>query len=89
MENLNQLKAVTFDVFGTVVDWRSSIAREMNLLADEKGFSIDGAEFASAWRSLYQPAMSKVRSGEAPFEPLDALHRKNLDTVLQLSLIHI
>ena len=57
MENLNQLKAVTFDVFGTVVDWRSSIAREMNLLGDEKGFSIDGAEFASAWRSLYQPSM--------------------------------
>ena len=88
MENLNQLKAVTFDVFGTVVDWRSSIAREMNLLGDEKGFSIDGAEFASAWRSLYQPAMSKVRSGELPFEPLDALHRKNLDTVLQQYDIH-
>jgi len=83
MENLGQLKAVTFDVFGTVVDWRSSIEREMNLLGDEKGFSIDGAEFASAWRSLYQPSMSKVRSGEVPFEPLDALHRKNLDTVLE------
>jgi len=83
MENLDQLKAVTFDVFGTVVDWRSSIEREMNLLGDEKGFSIDGAEFASAWRSLYQPSMSKVRSGEVPFEPLDALHRKNLDTVLE------
>ncbi len=52
MENLDQLKAVTFDVFGTVVDWRSSIAREINLLADEKEVSIDGAEFASAWRSL-------------------------------------
>jgi len=88
MENLDQLKAVTFDVFGTVVDWRNSIAREMNLLADEKGFSIDGAEFASAWRSLYQPAMSKVRSGELPFEPLDALHRKNLDTALERYDIH-
>ncbi len=83
MENLDQLKAVTFDVFGTVVDWRSSIAREMNLLGDEKGFSIDGAEFASAWRSLYQPSMSKVRSGEVPFELLDSLHRKSLDTVLE------
>ena len=50
MGNLDQLKAVTFDVFGTVVDWRSSIAREINLLADEKEVSIDGAEFASAWR---------------------------------------
>ena len=83
MENLDQLKAVTFDVFGTVVDWRSSIAREMNLLGDEKGFSINGAEFANAWRSLYQPSMSKVRSGEIPFQPLDVLHRKNLDTVLE------
>ena len=53
MENLDQLKAVTFDVFGTVVDWRSSIAREINLLADGKEVSIDGDEFASAWRSLY------------------------------------
>ena len=83
MENLGQLKAVTFDVFGTVVDWRSSIEREMNLLGDEKGFSIDGAEFASAWRSLYQPSMSKVRSGELPYERLDVLHRRNLDKVLE------
>ena len=55
----------------------------MNLMADEKEFSIDGAEFASAWRSLYQPSMSKVRSGVMPFEPLDVLHRRNLDTVLE------
>ena len=90
MRNLDQLKAVTFDVFGTVVDWRSSIAREINLLADEKEVSIDGAEFASAWRSLYQPSMSKVRSGEIPFQPLDALHRNNLDTVLEpVSYTHL
>ena len=42
----NELKAVTFDVFGTVVDWRSSIAREVNSLAEAKGFSVDGTEFA-------------------------------------------
>ena len=83
MKNLDQLKAVTFDVFGTVVDWRNSIAREMNLIGDKKELSIDGAEFASAWRSLYQPSMSKVRSGEMPFERLDVLHRRNLDTVLE------
>ena len=59
----NELKAVTFDVFGTVVDWRSSIAREVNSLAEAKGVSVDGTEFASAWRALYQPAMSRVRSG--------------------------
>ena len=78
----NELKAVTFDVFGTVVDWRSSIAREVDLLAETNGFSVDGAEFASAWRALYQPAMSRVRSGGLPFTPLDVLHRMNLDEVL-------
>ena len=83
MEYPDRVKAVTFDVFGTVVDWRSSIARELNLLADEKEISIDGAEFASAWRSLYQPSMSKVRSGELPYERLDVLHRRNLDKVLE------
>jgi len=83
MEYPDRVKAVTFDVFGTVVDWRSSIARELNLLADEKEISIDGAEFASAWRSLYQPSMSKVRSGELPYERLDVLHRRNLDRVLE------
>ena len=79
----NELKAVTFDVFGTVVDWRSSIAREVNSLAEAKGFSVDGAEFASAWRALYQPAMSRVRSGELSFTRLDVLHRMNLDQVLE------
>ncbi|MEC9328707.1 MAG: haloacid dehalogenase type II [Pseudomonadota bacterium] len=78
----NELKAVTFDVFGTVVDWRSSIAQEVDLLAEAKGLSVDGAEFASAWRALYQPAMSRVRTGELPFTPLDVLHRMNLDEVL-------
>ena len=83
MEYPDRVKAVTFDVFGTVVDWRSSIARELNLLGDEKEISIDCAEFASAWRSLYQPSMSKVRSGELPYERLDVLHRRNLDKVLE------
>ena len=83
MEYPDRVKAVTFDVFGTVVDWRSSIARELNLLGDEKEISIDGAEFARAWRRLYQPSMSKVRSGELPYERLDVLHRRNLDKVLE------
>tara|TARA_Y100001934_G_scaffold257554_1_gene326821 strand:- start:1115 stop:1843 length:729 start_codon:yes stop_codon:yes gene_type:complete len=77
------LRAVLFDVFGTVVDWRTSIAREVRTaLADHK-VSVDSNNFADRWRELYQPAMSRVRSGEIDFLPLDELHRKNLDQVLE------
>ena len=55
------LKAVTFDVFGTVVDWRTSIAREVESLAVKKKFVVDGERFADAWRKLYQPSMTEVR----------------------------
>ena len=72
-----------FDVFGTVVDWRASIAREVQAaLADHK-VSVDSNTFADRWRALYQPAMSRVRSGEIDFVPLDELHRENLDQVLE------
>ena len=72
------LRAVLFDVFGTVVDWRASVAREVQAaLADHK-VSVDSNTFADRWRALYQPAMSRVRSGEIDFVPLDELHRENL-----------
>lgn len=76
------IKALTFDVFGTVVDWRSSIAREVEAFGKKHGLSLDGGAFADSWRALYQPAMEKVRSGERPWVPLDVLHRQNLDQVL-------
>lgn len=76
------IRALTFDVFGTVVDWRSSIAREVDALARECGFDVDGERFADAWRGRYQPAMERVRRGEVPWSNLDALHRRNLDEVL-------
>lgn len=79
----NELKAVTFDVFGTVVDWRSSVIREGEALAREKGIEADWAAFADAWRGLYQPAMSKVRDGERPWTILDALHRESLDELVE------
>lgn len=69
---------LVFDVFGTVVDWRGSIAREVDAL----GLGVDGAAFADAWRARYQPAMQRVRSGERPWVRLDVLHRENLDAVL-------
>ncbi len=73
---------MTFDVFGTVVDWRRSIAREIEAFASRHGFDIDSNAFALAWRARYQPAMERVRSGDVDFVKLDVLHRSNLDDVL-------
>ena len=83
MNNLAILKAVTFDVFGTVVDWRTSIAREVESLAVKKKFAVDGQRFADAWRERYQPSMTKVRDGKVPWTVLDDLHRTNLLQVLE------
>jgi len=76
------IRALTFDVFGTVVDRRGSIAREVEAVAKRKGVGIEGTAFAEAWRDLYQPAMTKVRKGERPFVKLDVLHRENLEAIL-------
>ena len=83
MNNLAILKAVTFDVFGTVVDWRTSIAREVESLAVKKKFAVDGQRFADTWRKLYQPSMTEVRDGKVPWTVLDDLHRMNLLQVLE------
>lgn len=72
------IKALTFDVFGTVVDWRNSIAREAEALLATEGHSIDGQAFALAWRARYQPSMEEIRAGRRPFVKLDVLHRENL-----------
>jgi 2-haloacid dehalogenase len=84
------VKALTFDVFGTVVDWRGGIAREVAALGAARGFNLDGNAFALAWRARYQPAMERVRSGERGFVKLDVLHRENLDEVLsEFALGHL
>lgn len=72
------IKALTFDVFGTVVDWRRSVAREVEAFAHKKDLPIDAASFADAWRDLYDPAMDDVRSGRRPWVKLDVLHRESL-----------
>ncbi|PCI79963.1 MAG: haloacid dehalogenase type II [SAR86 cluster bacterium] len=77
------VKALTFDVFGTVVDWRGSIIREGQLLAAKKGYNVDWARFADSWRSGYGPAMNKVRSGELPWTKIDDLHRMILDDLVE------
>lgn len=77
------VKALIFDVFGTLVDWRSSVAREAERLLAPAGVHTNWAAFADAWRGEYQGAMEAVRSGRLPFSKLDVLHRCNLDIVLQ------
>ena len=80
--SLRSVKALVFDVFGTVVDWRSSVAGEVEALARRKGVTVDGAAFADAWRAQYAPSMNRVRSGELPWTTLDRLHRASLDRLL-------
>jgi 2-haloacid dehalogenase len=75
-------KALVFDVFGTLVDWRTSVSREVDALAGRKGLSLDGAKFADAWRAGYAPSMDRVRRGELPWTKLDRLHRMTLDKLL-------
>jgi 2-haloacid dehalogenase len=76
------VKALFFDVFGTLVDWRTSIAREAEAMLKPFGYSLDWFAFADAWRGEYQGAMDEVRTGRIPFCKLDVLHRRNLDIVL-------
>jgi 2-haloacid dehalogenase len=76
------VKAVLFDVFGTVVDWRTGIADAVRVFAAEQGLSLDPEGFADSWRGRYVPSMRRVRSGERPFVSLDVLHRENLDDAL-------
>src|SRR5438309_9682991 len=76
------VEALFFDVFGTLMDWRTSIAREAKALLEPLGHSLDWLGFADAWRGEYQPAMEEVRAGKIPFSKLDLLHRRNLDRIL-------
>ena len=79
---LSSVKALVFDTFGTVVDWRTSVTEEVEQLAKRKGLTVDGAKFADAWRAGYGPSMNRVRSGDLPWTKLDGLHRMILDKIL-------
>ncbi len=76
------MKALLFDVFGTLVDWRSGVAREAEALLKPRGYALDWPALADAWRDEYQGAMEEVRSGRIPFCKLDVLQRRNLDRIL-------
>ncbi len=82
MAQFDNVKALLFDVFGTVVDWRNSIIVQLEAFGKQHGFKRDWTQFADQWRALYQPSMEEVRSGERPWINLDALHRESLLTLL-------
>ena len=80
---LPTLRALAFDVFGTVVDWRSTVIREGEALGRAKGLAVDWAAFADAWGDGYGPAMQRVRSGDLPWKTIDELHRMILGGLLE------
>jgi 2-haloacid dehalogenase len=80
---VSEVKALLFDVFGTVVDWRGTIIEEGRTWGKAKGVTVDWARFADRWRDGYAPAMDRVRKGELPWTKLDALHRMVLEEVLK------
>ena len=80
--DIGGVRALFFDVFGTLVDWRSGIAREAESHLKSRGYALDWLAFADAWRAEYQPSMEQVRSGQIPYTKLDILHRRSLDLVL-------
>jgi 2-haloacid dehalogenase len=82
MTSTNSIKALFFDVFGTLVDWRMGIARDAESILKPLGYSLDWIAFAVAWRDQYQPGMEEVRSGRIPYTKLDVLHRRMLRKIL-------
>jgi 2-haloacid dehalogenase len=78
----DSVKALFFDVFGTLVDWRTGIARESERILAPLGHALDWPAFADSWRGEYQPSMEEVRVGRIPFSKLDLLHRRNLERIL-------
>ncbi len=75
---MREIKALLFDVFGTVVDWRGGVSRDIDIIARKYGILVDSEMMADAWRAQYQPAMEEIRTNRRPFEILDVLHRENL-----------
>ena len=79
---MTEIRAILFDTFGTVVDWRSSLIAELGAFGAERGVAADWAALVDAWRGAYKPSMDRVRTGELPWTKLDALHRASLDALL-------
>lgn len=83
MPELSQaIRAIVFDVFGTVVDWRTGVADQVTAIAAERGASLDAWAFADSWRDRYAPSLRRVNNGERDWAYLDTLHRESLDELL-------
>ncbi len=80
--DLAAVKALVFDVFGTVVDWRRGVVRDGRALGAARGLAVDWPALADAWRAGYQPAMARVRRGDIAWTNLDGLHRSSLDELV-------
>src|SRR6266566_7385534 len=83
MGDLSDVRALTFDVFGTTVDWRSGVSAEAKRLGALAGVDADWERLADAWRATYLPSLDRVRRGELPWTNFDRLHRMSLDQVLR------
>jgi 2-haloacid dehalogenase len=77
------VEALVFDVFGTLVDWRGSLIADLTAFGDERGLNADWPALVDAWRGAYVPSMERVRRGELPWTPLDALHRASFDELVE------
>lgn len=80
-----ELEAILFDTFGTLVDWRTSLIEDLSAFGARRGLTVDWPAFVDAWRGAYRPSMERVRRGEIPWTPLDALHRESFD---RLATVH-
>lgn len=78
----NELTAIVFDIFGTVVDWRGSLIAELTTFGHERNLTADWPALVDAWRGAYQPSMERVRRGELPWTTLDHLHRATLNRLV-------
>lgn len=83
MPETQGVKAILFDTFGSVVDWRSSLIAELATFGAERGLAVDWPDFTDAWRAAYKPSMDRVRKGEIPWTILDVLHRQSLDMLIE------
>ena len=79
---LNDVRILTFDVFGTVVDWRTSVIAEVDRAAHAKGIALDAATFVDEWKSCYRSGMDRVNRGEEPWTNVDVIYRRKLDELL-------
>ena len=80
---MQDIRAIVFDTFGTLVDWRGSLITELTAFGAERGITADWAALVDAWRAAYAPSMDRVRKGELPWTKLDALHRGSLDMLVE------